>query len=79
MADYIVEKALPEFTNQYVIKYFKDAEAADGATVSVVDRTEIVTNDGLKEKLAGFDTQVAAIQAEKDKTLALVAEIKELG
>lgn len=77
--DYIIEKATPENTNQYIVKYLKETEGADGKMVNVIDRRETIKKEDLEARLAGFDDQVAAIEAEKGKVLKMVADIKVLG
>ena len=77
--DYIIEKATPEDTNQYLVKYLKEIEGADGKMVSVIDRRDTLKVDDLKAKLEGFDSQITAIEAEKAKVEAMLVEIKALG
>ena len=77
--DYTIEKATPEDTNQYLVKYLKEIEGADGKMVSVIDRRETLKKDDLTVKLEGFDSQIAAIKAEKEEVLKMLKDIEALG
>jgi len=79
MADYIIEKATPEDTNQYLVKYLKEIEGADGKMVSVIDRRDTLKKDDLTAKLAGFDSQITAIEAEKAKVTKMLEDVVALG
>lgn len=77
--DYTIEKATPEDTNQYLVKYLKDVEGADGKMVNVIDRRETIKQDDLEARIEGFDSQIEAIQAEKAKVLKMIEDIEALG
>lgn len=78
MADYIIEKAEPAESNQYIVKYLKEAEDSVGETVDVVDRRDTLTQVGLQEQIDAKDTQIASIGAEKAKLVKMLTEMKEL-
>ena len=76
--DYIVSpRELPQATVQeYEIKYLKEVETADGQTVQVVDRIEVVTMPQVDDRIASIDAQIASLQAQKVDVEAIKTEIE---
>lgn len=78
MAEYTIKKATPTDTEQYIVTYLKDIETVDATTVSVVERTENVTEDGLNDKITALDDQITAIGVEKAKVVQMLKEAQAL-
>ena len=78
MEDYIIEKAEPESTNQYIVSYLEEKVDALGKVVQVVGRKENITIDALQEKIAGIDAQIVSLEEEKMKINKIITDAKAL-
>ena len=58
------------------MKYLKNVETADGQTVQVIDRTEVVTIPQLEDRIANIDAQIASLQDQKADVVAIKTDIQ---
>jgi len=76
--DYVVSpRELPQAeVQEYEVKYLKSVETADGQTVQVIDRTEVVTIPQLEDRIANIDAQIASLQDQKADIVAIKTDIQ---
>lgn len=76
--DYIVSpRQLPQAeVQEYEVKYLKSVETADGQTVQVVDRIEVVTIPQLNDRIASIEAQITSLEEQMADVVAIRSEIE---